>query len=176
MGVVKTLELDKDRYLDCKIGKKDYAMKKPSVRHLIEMEDNCVSADGKVDLPLYVESICSLLTPSVELDDIVKFPKKKILELDGVKVTLKDITAKKALVIANSGTKIVRDEEDNEKVQIKVNQVGMIDSILELSDTKLDDMSYKNAKKIPEAFNKSFETEVSTLTGLYEFFQKNFQA
>jgi hypothetical protein len=176
MGVVAKLKLNEKKYMDFMVGTSELAMRIPSTREIIKMESKNTTLDGGVDIAGYIGDICKLIIPQNDINSICKVPSEIDIAIGERNITLKGITAEKSLQIIAESAKIEKDPKDPSNVILRPNTEGMIDSILALSEEKIDidDLKYKEVMQIPDLFQEKIE--VSTLMDVYNFFQENFQA
>jgi len=176
MGMVEKLKLKEGKYLDITVGKSELAMKVPTTREIIRMESSNTTIDGNVDVAKYIEGICKFIVPKREINDLCEVPSEVELNLGEKVITLKGITAKKALKIISDSAKIEKDPKDPTSIILRPNTEGMLDAILDLAEEKvdIDDLKYKEVMQIPNLFQEKIE--VGTLIDVYNFFQENFQA
>lgn len=175
MSMVSKLGLDSSKYVDLTIDGKEYAIRKPGVRKLLEMEDVCSNSEGGVDVDKFIGEICKLVSPAVTIDSLCQIEETMIINgTNDFKIEIVNIKATDMLKIATNTVKIEYDSNGN-AIQ-KSNQMGMLEEILKYSKEPIDidDIpSLLDAKMLMADFLGSIKIE--PLMELYTFFRSNFQ-
>jgi hypothetical protein len=194
MGFVETMGLSPEIYEEIKLSKSGvegvHAIKKLTVSDIIQIQDDSIttkavfvqSDDSTIAEPEYQEvedkmvvisRIADRIFPKVSLESLAEIP--SVIEIkisDEQTVTIKNMDAQTTYKILKGNSNVAREVEGKKIiVTFKDNRTEMIKSILEKSDTKVEDL--KSITAIQTVINKFVEVvNIEQLDVLYDYFCK----
>lgn len=170
MDLVKEIGANQDGYVNIKLNDKFYVMRKPTAMEEIDLQDNNVTIEGEIDLYGYIKDILKLITPQVEIKDIVKKLSNSFVVGDKT-LTFDNIKVEEALKILLKSQK-TKVNSDGERVAC-INQGETIRRIIKICDETIDINEFKTKAELTEILEKFGELfDIEGAMVVFNTFQK----
>lgn len=151
MDLVKVTGANQDGYVNIKLNDKFYIMRRPTAMEEIDIQDNNVTIEGEIDLYGYIKDILKLITPQIEMKDIVKKISNSFTVGEKT-LTFDNTKAEDALKILLKSQK-TKVNSDGERVAC-INQGETIRKIVEICDETISINDFKTKKELTEILEK----------------------
>lgn len=132
-----------------KIGGEEYLFLKPLAKDLIMVEDNSIGEDFKMDEFKYLTGLLNLVSPKIDINDLVKKNINPVKLSSGEEITPNDITYKQYNDIVKTIPNI---RSRNEVAKAFLALCGVE------GDISLDNFTYNDINDLAIAFKDVFDT------------------
>lgn len=132
-----------------KIGGEEYSFLKPLAKDLIMVEDNSIGEDFKMDEFKYLTGLLNLVSPKIDINDLVKKNINPVKLSSGEEITPNDITYKQYNGIVKTIPNI---RSRNEVAKAFLALCGVE------GDISLDNFTYNDINDLAIAFKDVFDT------------------
>lgn len=143
LGTIEKLNLSKDEYEEVIVGDRKVAMKKFTVKELMEIKNRSyvVTSEGKTIVNLYhiANEVCKKLYGRKRLEDFVDIPKEMEIEYDDFKLKITNLTVKD---MCDFVTRFMSRESTNVLGEDAsyFDEVKALEEVLRFSDKKFEDI------------------------------------